>query len=459
MKNYLMRAAASPFENPEHIDAISKNLINGNTGNLVFTHSISRALMLEDVNIDYMKTDHFLSEEEAEKINSRYDCFIIPLANALRPDFVHELRYLTDMVSRLDMPCIVIGIGFQGKIDSTMNQSYPWDDASRRFISAVLEKSSVVGLRGEMTAKYLEHLGFEREHDFTVIGCPSMYLYGEDLPHPKPLDLSPGSRINLNCKVVLPQKIHDYMHGICEMIPDHYYIPQNTYELKTVYSGIPLKYTKKLSSIPEHYPMDMTHRLYKENRICGFVSAESWMKFLAKGDMNFGTRIHGNIAGILAGVPVFVVAPDSRVLELSEYHNIPHTTIGELDTDRNIFELIQDIDYDQIQTGHKERFRHYLKFMNDNGLDTIFNKEVKRIPFDEKISDIDFLGPIMSFDTFSSERQIKAMHIWTEELDKVSSERDKLRSRNEKLRYEVRHPAKMIIRYGMKKIKGTKEKS
>ncbi|MCI2061890.1 MAG: polysaccharide pyruvyl transferase family protein [Eubacteriaceae bacterium] len=444
MKNFLMRAAAGPFDNPSHFRGISENMVNGNTGNLMFTHSISRALMLEGVSIDYTKTDHYISAGEAEEMNAKYDCFVIPLANAFRKDFEFELNYLTDMVKKLDMPCIVIGVGYQGELSDSANKEQPMDESVQAFMKAVLKKSASVGLRGEMTAKYLERLGFKRERDFTVIGCPSMYLYGEDLPHPKPLELTPQSRINLNCKVVLPQKIHDFMNVVCEQIPDHYYIPQNTYELKTVYCGMPLKYSRNVK-VPANYPGDLSHKLYRENRVRGFVTAESWMNFLAQGDMNFGTRIHGNIAGILAGVPVYIVAPDTRVLELSNYHNIPHMTMEELDPAMNIFDIVKDVDFDQIQIGHRERFAHYMDFMHDNGFDTIFDHELETIPFDEKVKETDFLGPVMPLPFASAEEQAEAMKMWTDKIDE-------LRAKNKKLRYDVKHPARSTARRAKRRL-------
>lgn len=409
-----MRAPASPFANPDHYDAIKKNLVNGNSGNLLFVHSIVRAILLDDVQIDYIKIKEF-EKEKMEAYNQEYDAFIIPLANAFRTGFIGELEVLTQMVNALDMPCVVIGVGSQTNIGEKENIP-KLDNAVKNFCDAVLKKSASIGIRGEITADYLERLGYVRNQDFVVIGCPSMYLYGDVLPEPKKFVLSKNLRVNLNCKVTLPQNIHDFMDKVRDEFPNHYYIPQNHYELKFMYSQILFKELKN-AKIPINYPHDFSHPLYTNNRVRGFVSAEAWFTFLKKGDLNLGTRIHGNIAGILSGVPTFIVAPDSRVLELAEYHNIPHVSIKDISGSTDLYELLNGVDFNQVLIGHKERFQKYLRFLNDNGLQTIFNKQYDVIPFDREIKNIRFRGPIVPFPYAKIRDKKNGRHMYLEFYD------------------------------------------
>ena len=46
-----------------------------------------------------------------ERWNAEYDMFLIPLANAFRTTFKKELKMLTDLVERLTIPCVVVGVG------------------------------------------------------------------------------------------------------------------------------------------------------------------------------------------------------------------------------------------------------------------------------------------------------------------------------------------------------------
>ncbi len=399
MKKYLMRAPSGCFDNPSHFDCIAGNMIGDNSGNMLFPHSISRALMCEDVEIDYIKTSTMLDEAKISDLNREYDAFIIPLANAFRISFINELTALTYLVTRLTIPCVVIGVGVNGVIKADDKGEYPFDQASRLFVKAVLKKSSCIGIRGEQTAAYLEHLGFKRDEDFMVIGCPSMFLYGADLPKPKDFTLDEHTKVSINSKAVLPERLHLFLQDVCDKMPDHYYVPQNIYEFKVLFSGMTINDTQKSMKVYKDYPKDLSHPLYRENRVRGFVSAEAWFKYLRDRDLSVGSRIHGNIAAVISGTPAFIIAPDNRVLELAEYHNLPHTTVADLKDGDDIFSLVKDVDFDQVLIGHDERFKKFCEFFKRNGLDTIYDdpnySKDTQTPFDKKIASIDFNGPIV----------------------------------------------------------------
>ena len=457
MKKYMMRAPASPFANPTYYEVFEGNLIGGNAGNLLFWHSVTRALLTEDAEIDCVVTGREFEDSEVEQFNSEYDAFIIPLANAFRPSFVSELRYLTALIRRLTIPCVVIGVGSRSEKIGTERDTLHFDEAVREFCDAVLEKSSIIGIRGRITASYLEKLGYKDGRDFTVIGCPSMYMYGADLPKPKPLNLTEQSRISVNCKVSVRDKMQAYLRKTCKAIPDHYYIIQNLYEMETLFLGRNLlTITDRFDRAYKNYPVDYKHPLYKQNRVRAFVSAQKWLNFMKDIDLSFGTRIHGNIAAILSGVPAFIVAPDTRVLELAEYHNIPHTTVNELDTGKTIFELVDGVDFSSVLNGHRERFEHYLDFLHKNGLTTVFDSEdygSAPCKFDRKIKKIKFRPPMEQSVRMSYKYQYEAARIWDwligVELEKNQILRDRIAElKEETSRIKQRHCGRISISVG-----------
>ena len=77
-------------------------------------------------------------------------------------------------------------------------------------------------------------------------------------------------------------------------------------------------------------PVSSKHPLIRENRVRFFLDPKTWFDHLAQYDFSFGTRIHGNIAALLAGTPAVLLAHDSRTLELADYHQIPHRVIDQL---------------------------------------------------------------------------------------------------------------------------------
>ena len=69
-------------------------------------------------------------------------------------------------------------------------------------------------------------------------------------------------------------------------------------------------------------PITLDHPLIRSDRVRFFLDPKTWFDHLAQYDFSFGTRIHGNIAALLAGTPALLLAHDSRTLELAEYHEI-----------------------------------------------------------------------------------------------------------------------------------------
>lgn len=405
MKKILLRAGMSPLISYHPMDVIYNNMIGSNIGNMLFPYSVSRTLMREDVLIRPFNTSKIYSDAEIRRINSNYDCLVLPFANAFRISFIEDLKKVTNIVKQLDMPCIVVGVGAQAAINKKLKNK-ELEAAVKDFMKAILDKSSIVGLRGEFTADYLTQLGFQAERDFTVIGCPSMYLYGKKLPEREVKELTPESNVSINSKISLSQNFHDFMYRSRSAIPNYHYVPQVIEEIRRMYVNQPYRegFVKK---IPNHFPVEYDDALYREGKGISFVNVPSWLEYLSKKEFSFGSRIHGNIAAILAGTPCYVVVSDSRIKELVDYHNIPHMLEKDLKEDTSIFDLHGHADFSSIDRGHEKHFMHYLDFLSANGLETIYdeNGEAAAAPFDDVISHTEFSPPVTALVTLNEKEQ------------------------------------------------------
>lgn len=409
MRRILMRAQMSPFDNYGIETIVEKNTIGNNLGNLLFPHGIARNLMTEDTQIDTVRFTERFTPAQIQEINEKYDMLVLPFANAFRISFIKELKNVTEVVRKLKIPCVVIGAGFQANLDQELSNK-ELASAVQKFVKAVLKKSDSIGLRGERTARYLKRLGFVEERDFTVIGCPSMFTFGKELPKISHKALTPSSRVSMNSKISLPGNFQKFMERSAAELPDHYYIPQVIEEISMMSSGVPLP-KKFAPKPPKDFPADLTHHIYQEDRGITFTNVMSWLNFLKKLDFSFGSRIHGNIAAILAGIPAYVLVSDQRILELVEYHHIPHSMLSDITDKTSIFDLYEKTDFDSIYQGHEQRFLHYLDFLNRNGVSHIWdsNGEADHIWFDDKLAEIDFQPEVHSFFHVSMEEQIRRM--------------------------------------------------
>ncbi len=406
MAKILMRAGMSPLENLSADQVIFHNLIGENAGNMIFPYSIMRILMCEGTQITTIPTDRLYSAKQAAQWNEEYDYFVIPLANAFRKSFIMQLGFITALVKKLSIPCIVIGAGVQAGIQGLDSAGQEFDHAVSDFMKAVLKKSALVGIRGEFTAQYLSRLGFKEERDFTAIGCPSMYLHGPELPLKTPAELTPQSLVGVNCKIQIPAILSSFVLRSARQFEHYTYIPQGIDDLLLLYAGVSID-REKFPKIHKGYPWQLHSKICASGHELGFTDARSWLAFLEGMDFSFGTRIHGNIAAVLAGTPAFIFAPDGRILELARYHNIQHMLAADLKRDADIFQIYEHADFSSVQRGHRERFEHYADFLEQNGLDHIYKKDgaYGQSQFDAQMAQLPLRGPVKPLNTISLKKQ------------------------------------------------------
>ena len=130
--------------------------------------------------------------------------------------------------------------------------------------------------------------------------------------------------------------------------------------------------------------------------------------------MSIGTRIHGSIVSVLSGRPTYVIGTDSRVLELAEYHGIPHCTRDAFDTRKSIYDLYCSVDFSTVYRGHKERYENYVRFMQENGL------PVQKPPFTdfyERFNAVKWNAPVAPITQVSPKEMVRRLNLYYKLLD------------------------------------------
>jgi len=140
--------------------------------------------------------------------------------------------------------------------------------------------------------------------------------------------------------------------------------------------------------------------------------------------------MHGNIAAIIAGTPALLIPHDSRMKELTEFHNLLHIWAKDLQANQDLFELVEKIDFKSILKNHDRNFQAYLKFLEENDLDHIFKdgKNPLKAPLDVKVDGIQLEKPVDTLNGHTYEENIKR-------VDKYYRERE---NREKQLRGEFR---------------------
>jgi hypothetical protein len=384
--------------------------MGGNSGNLLYAHSVHRALSIPE---NEVKAGGFMAHtlddpsEWIAKVNKQYDQYVIPMSNAFRFGFSTQLTKMTEIVRGLDMPVTVVGVGAQAGVPAHEDEGFvmgktgsSWrpdpedvkahDRVVFDFVSAVLEKSVSFGVRGEYTKRYLEALGLDGDR-IDVIGCPSLFTWGADLKiKRRTRRITRRSAISMNVDYRV-----DGIGAVVEHNTARYRRmtspSQDSRSARMIIRGED-QYT--MTNRDPRTPIHTGHPLFTEKRLLFYPNPWGWIESFKKIDFAFGNRLHGNIAAILGGAPAHLLAHDSRTTELAEYHGIPHSFLADYTTPPSAAELHKKTDYSEFNKLHPQRFQTYLDFLHRNKFTTVFDRGQNAAEFDKRIKKGRQTGPV-----------------------------------------------------------------
>lgn len=368
----LMRAGRPPHDTTSNEAAfawLKSGHFASNTGNMLFSDSVYRALSTPDAEIvcdAYLPERQRLSDAQMEYINSEFDMYVMPMANAFRRGYAGRLLgNLTDFVQRLTIPVAVVGVGGQASIEGNIADALPERERSNTaaFARAVLDRSASIGVRGHLTKELLLDLGFGSS-DVDVIGCPSMYVNDRDFQVREPvgaLDSNSGVVISLESKI---DALGDLYKANEVLYPRLTSVYQTMTGIDYILWGV------EADGFPEGTPKRVSDPAYVEGRLRYFSNSLTWRRYMAAQDFAFGVRIHGNVSAISAGTPAFMLSVDSRTRELAEFFHIPTAPLAEVMESGKFTadDLYQRADMSELNRALPEKWDAYHGFLEKNGI-------------------------------------------------------------------------------------------
>lgn len=329
----------SNYEKPDSYEGILKLLRWRNSGDLVWSFGATR--MLNSSTAKICMENERACKSMAEKHKGRSIVYR-PTANLLAehgtfPARIDTMTHTLVFLRRTKLPILYVGIGTQGQfvreetrrdmdltgsIEMTAND-YNLSKQGLHLLNYIQDSGMPVLMRGEFSVNVTKLNGLSNGINS---GCPSLMINRRmdmgSLLAAKYNGLSKKlkdrtAKIGINIKPFLPRLLSLYIF-IFEYFPNSVFFIQESNDARVLKEqGIPFE------------------------RVRAFGSVEKWHEEVCKMDLSLGSRIHGNMValGCEDPVPVYVIAPDYRVLELAESMKLPHTTIY----DRRLFDGIAGI--------------------------------------------------------------------------------------------------------------------
>ncbi len=329
--------------------------------------------LMSEIDTSYIQLSYYKKEYTIDYINNNFDGVILPDANLFGLTFERYIDSNTSAIEKLKIPIYIISVGVQidnyKDIDSLVNRIGP---KVKRMINAVYNTGGAVCVRGYITQEFCDKCG---AHEVFAGGCPSLYQFG------------PNLRINKkeyskdNFKVAVNGHIDNLYGKYYSQIFDNYrgseYICQDEF-FSYLYKHKEGKNDGRFNS-NIHLIKDVGltgAELLNLGKVNLFCSPYEWIKYLADNEfsMSFGSRIHGNIAALLAGVPALLHVRDLRTLEIANFYGIPIIYDEEL-CNQDLYKIYEKLDYTKFNKRYNEiynQFQDFLKScdlvekMNDN---------------------------------------------------------------------------------------------
>ena len=337
--------------------------VDHNCGNLAFTHAIHAHLGGE------LPTTGWYGPYD------RGDIAVFPAANQLGAHWA-ATPHLAQRFQEAGVPIVMIGLGAQSNVDRAIPAVSPRTVEWLRVVAAQAGSASPnIGVRGAFTLDVLGHLGLGAHA--TIVGCPSFFL------NPNPLL---GAQIARNLRS--PDRIAvgagdpGWRHlrrieaslGRLVQRTNGSYIGQTPLQMMQLGRGQARSIDRKwLKRCRDYVRPDMALKDFVDwsvRHAQAFFDIHAWIEHCKRFDFVVGTRIHGTLLGLQAGVPSLCVVHDSRTLELCETLKVPHVLARDVSDGIEYDDLLRHFQFNAAEFDANRRMlcRRYVAFLRSNKL-------------------------------------------------------------------------------------------
>ena len=328
-----------------------------NMGNKIWFWGLMSELDTPHVELTFYKKDYTI-----DYINNNFDGVILPDANLF--GFGTE-KYIDSNIIGIEkfrIPVYIISVGIQiedyADMDGLVGKI---GDKVKRLIDSVYETGGAVCTRGFISTEFCDKCG---AHEVFTGGCPSLYQFGSELQITKQHQTRDHFKVAVNGHC--DNLYSNYYKKIFDEYNESEYFCQDEF-FNYIYGQSFKTGTSRLFFSDFQLIKDIGicgAELLNQNRINLFCNPYEWIKYIADNDfsMSFGSRIHGNIAALLAGVPALLHVRDLRTLDIADFYGLPRMFDKDL-KNQHLFDIYENLDYSEFNKRYLDNFNRFQEFL------------------------------------------------------------------------------------------------
>ncbi|MCH4542086.1 MULTISPECIES: polysaccharide pyruvyl transferase family protein [Brucella/Ochrobactrum group] len=343
-----------------------------NTGNYLIGEGAMTALLPTAKHIPFWHLYNCVNNGTGlEEVNKEFDICVFTCANLLRKGLSADAEAL--VLSKLDMPVVMLGIGIQNRPDIEGEDGLP--AGTKKLLEVLKGREHYFLTRGENAAGYLRDQGFSYVRP---VGCPSLYFRPDNMR--KAISRLPQVKVGEGRTVFT-----GYMGAELETIGDMNALGSDDGRSAYVVQDELLHFDMQLEPDANGRAYDsttgelvgpLTYKgsgdLKKKISVHAFLDTNQWRAWCSTMDFSFGRRFHGNVISMQAGVPSLMVAVDDRMREMLNFSGLPKIDARDLNAanDRRAFvsDHIAAMNIPDVVEKYSARERNFRSVLSEIGI-------------------------------------------------------------------------------------------
>ncbi len=304
-----------------------------------------------------------------ERIHSEFEIIFIRGANTLADDAYAGT--LANFLEKVQLKVVVMGIGIQAPSLDRL----PRSENAKRLARLLGERSKVVGVRGQVTADFLEQQGV---HNLQIVGCPSILRHNRDdlrLRKPEWSQLkSFGFSLTRYYGVLYQREPLTFISVQSRLIKELHalgrvgVITQVEREEKAFAyrDSDAMRSAEELLRKSGWFDPEM-EEIYKTRSIFFGTRASDYDMQVRNFDVVFGTRLHTNAMAVACSIPAITLTFDLRVQEVYDFWRLPSLPVEEASS-LSAREIYERADFEEFNRRISFVYHNFREYLEVNGV-------------------------------------------------------------------------------------------
>jgi hypothetical protein len=338
----------------------------GNAGDMFVTEASLALTRPAEVEFFDPRT---VSPQTLERINSAFDLVFVRGANTLADQVYAGI--LAEFIEKLLLRVVVMGIGVQAPSLDRM----PASPEVHRLARLLGERSTVVGVRGQVTADFLAQQGLR---NIQIVGCPSLLRHNAS---------------NLRIRKPAWSDLHSFgfsltrYHGAGYQRDKFTYLDVQSRIIKELHRagrvGLITQVEREEKAFAYRDAEEMQRattllrdskwfdaemeNIYRTRSVFFGARPSDYDMHVRNFDVVFGTRMHSNAMAIACGTPAVTLSFDLRVQEIYEFWRLPVFTVEAART-MSARELYERADFAAFNGHSRFIYSNFRDYLEANGV-------------------------------------------------------------------------------------------